>query len=186
MKKFLIVLFFTLPFVFYGQYKYDFTHINNLMEVKGTEYVIASIKHEDKISKPNKESYLLFINTHTSEIKRVDFPDDTNITDFEQVIIDSLDINSIIVLAQTIDLDGKKGIGWDDPKQIIILSPNGEKYHQLTPDSFFVQKFVVNNNTGTIIVTGSKDSNNNKKLDKSDESKILIYDLKTLQLMKEI
>lgn len=186
MKKFLIVLFFTLPFVFYGQYKYDFTHINNLMEVKGTEYVIASIKHVDKISKPNKESYLLFINTHTSEIKRVDFPDDTNITDFEQVIIDSLDINSIIVLAQTIDLDGKKGIGWDDPKQIIILSPNGEKYHQLTPDSFFVQKFVVNNNTGTIIVTGSKDSNNNKKLDKSDESKILIYDLKTLQLIKEI
>ncbi|MGI6046760.1 MAG: hypothetical protein ACOYEG_01930, partial [Petrimonas sp.] len=75
---------------------------------------------------------------------------------------------------------------WDDPKQIIILSPNGEKYHQLTPDSFFVQKFVVNNNTGTIIVTGSKDSNNNKKLDKSDESKILIYDLKTLQRIKEI
>jgi hypothetical protein len=44
----------------------------------------------------------------------------------------------------------------------------------------------VNKQTGTIIVTGHTDSNNNNKYDKTDKSEILIYDLKTLRLVSKI
>ena len=58
----------------------------------------------------------------------------------------------------------------------------GKEMTQLTEDKFFV----VNTQTGKLVVAGYYDTNNNKKYDKTDKDEILIYDLKTLKLASRI
>lgn len=169
----------------YGQDKYNYVHFNKLTEVVGTEYVIASLENWGKMFE-TKRSSLLFINTKAGQSKQVDFPKDANIEKVEQVKIDSLGINKIIVSAQTVDLDGKNGISWTDPQQIIILSADGQEKTQLTDNTFFIQTWIVNKQTGTIVITGHYDTNNNNKYDKTDKNEILIYDLRTLKLISKI
>ena len=58
----------------------------------------------------------------------------------------------------------------------------GKEMTQLTEDKFFV----VNTQTGKLVVAGYYDTNNNNKYDKTDKGEILIYDLKTLKLASRI
>ncbi len=184
MKKILLIVLTTLTLTSYGQDKYNYVHFNKLTEVVGTEFVIASIENWGKILE-TKSKYLLFINTKTGETNQVDFPNDAAIWKFEQIKIDSIDLNIIIVSARIVDLDGKYGIDWSDPTQIIVLSPDGKTKTQLTENKFFVSTWTVNKLTGTIVVTGHYDTNNNNKYDKKDKNEIHIYDLKTLKLIKK-
>jgi hypothetical protein len=115
------------------------------------------------------------------KLRRVDFPADAGIGKLEQIKIDSLGINVIFVSARTVDLDGKNGIDWNDPTQIIILSPDGKQKNQLTADKFFARTWAVNKLTGTIVITGHYDTNNNSKYDKTDKNEIHIFDLKTFK-----
>ena len=185
MKKILFILLTTLTLTSYGQDKYNYVHFNKLTEVVGTEFVIASIENWGK-SFETKSRYLLFINTKNGETKQVDFPNDAGIRELEQIKIDSLGLNLIVVSARTVDLDGKSGIDWNDPTQIIILSLDGKEKTQLTDSKFFVRTWKVNNLTGTIVVTGHYDINNNNKYDKTDKNEIHVYDLKTLKLISKI
>lgn len=185
MKQLLTTILLTLALTSFGQDKYNYVQFNKLTEVVGTEYVIASIENWDKMF-DTKSRYLLFISTKTGETKQIDFPNDGYMEKIEQVKIDSLGINKIIVSAQTVDLDGKSGIDWTDPKQIIILSADGQEKTQLTDNKFFLKTWTVNKLTGTIVVTGHYDTNNNNKYDKTDKNEIYIYDLKTLKMITKI
>jgi len=185
MKKILIIVLTALTLTTYGQDKYNYVHFNKLTEVVGTEFVIASIENYGKMLE-SKSRYLLFINTKTGETNQVDFPNDAGIREIEQIKIDSLGINLIVVSAKTVDLDGKGGIDWNDPTQIIILSTDGKTKTQLTDNKFFVRTWAVNKLTGTIVVTGHYDTNNNNKYDKTDKNEIHVYDLKTLKLIIKI
>jgi|TARA_R110002050_G_C8908367_1_gene510604 hypothetical protein len=185
MRKFLTIALTILTLTSYGQNKYNYVHFNKLTEVIGTEYVIASIENWGKML-DTKNRYLLFINTKTGETNQVDFPNDARIDKLEQVQIDSLGINLIVVAGKTVDLDGKSGVDWNDPTQIIIISPDGNEKFQLTENKFFVRTWVVNKLAGTIVITGHYDSNNNDKYDKTDINEIHIYDLKTLKLTSKI
>lgn len=185
MKKFLFIILSILTLSTYGQDKYNYVHFNKLTEVAGTEYVIASIENWGKMLE-TKSRYLLFINTKTGETKQVDFPNDAGIRNLEQVKIDSLGINLIVVAAKTVDLDGKSGIDWNDPTQILILTPDGKEKTQLTDNTFFVRTWTVNKLTGTIVVTGHYDSNNNNKYDKRDKNEIHVYDLRTLKQISKL
>lgn len=185
MKQLLIFTLSILSLTTYGQDKYNYVHFNKLTEVVGTEFVIASIENRGKMFN-TKSRCLLFINTTNGQSKQVDFPSDGYIEKVEQIKIDSLGINKIIVSAQTIDLDGKNGIDWEDPEQIIILSVDGQEKTQLTDDKFFSRTWIVNKQTGTIVVTGHYDTNNNNKYDKTDKNEIHIYNLQTLKLISKI
>lgn len=185
MKHLILIILSLLALHSFGQDKYNYTHFNKLIEVEGTEYVIASIENRGKLD-DTKSRYILFINTQTGETNQVDFPNDGYLEKIEQVKIEELNINQIIVCAKTVDLNGKKGIDWNDPKQIIILSPDGKERTQLTDDKLFVRTWVVNKETGTIVITGHYDTNDNGKYDKTDKNEIGIYDLKTLKLIHKI
>ena len=185
MKKALIIALIILSINAYGQDKYNYVHFDKLTEIEGTEYVIASIENRGKILE-TKSKYLLFINTKTGETKQVDFPNDAEIRKIEQIKIDSLKINLVIVTARTVDLDGKNGIDWNDPTQIIILSPDGSETTQLTENKFFVRTWAINKFSGTVVVTGHYDTNNNNKYDKKDKNEIHVYDLKTLKMISKI
>lgn len=185
MKHFLVIIFIGLSSLIYDQDKYSYVHFNKLIEVKGTEYVIATIENRGKVFETN-EKYLLFINARTAETTQVDFHKEAYIGEIKQVKIDSLGINLIVLSVKTVDLNGKKGIDWEDPMQIIVLSIDGKEKTQLTEDQFFVRTWVVNEEMGKIVITGHYDTNNNNKYDKTDKSEILIYDLKTLKLITKI
>ncbi len=185
MKKTLLIILTTLTTLAYGQDKYNYVHYNKLTEIKGTEFVIATIENMGKLFTTNNK-YLLFINTKNGTTKQIDFPKDAYIEKMEQIKIDSLGINKVIVAANIVNLDNSKSIDWADPTQIIILSPDGQEKIQLTEDNFFVRTWTINSQTGTIVVTGHYDSNNNGKYDKTDKNEILIYDLKTLKLTNRI
>ena len=185
MKYFFVILFTLLSTVLSGQDKHSYVHFNKLTEVEGTEYVIAAIENRGKMFKTN-EKYLLFINTKNGETEQVHFHKESYIQEIKQIKIDSLDINLIIISAKSIDLNGKSGIDWGDPMQIFALSTDGKEKTQLTEDKFFVRTWTVNKETGRIVITGHYDTNNNGKYDKNDKNEILIYDLKTFELIIKI
>lgn len=185
MKYLIIMLLTAFTLNSFGQDKYNYVHFNKLTEVLGTEYVIASIENWGKMY-DTKSMYLLFINTNTGQSKQIDFPIDAHIEKVEQIKIDSLGINKIIVSAKTVDLNGKNGIDWEDPSQIIVISTDGQEKAQMTEDKFFVNKWTTNKQSGSIVITGYYDTNNNNKYDKTDKNEILIYDLKTLKLINRI
>ena len=185
MRRLTIIILTLVTVATYGQDKYNYVQFNKLTEVKGTDYVIASIENWGKMA-DTKGKYLLFINTKTGQSNQVDFPSDGYIEKIEQIKLDTLGINKIIVFARTIDLNNKNGVDWVDPKQIIILSTDGTEKIQLTDSKLFVRTWTVNRQSGTIVVTGHYDSNNNNKYDKTDKNEILIYDLKTLGLINKI
>ena len=185
MKRLLIFTLAILTLPAFGQDKYDYVQFNKLTEITGTEFVIASMENPGK-AEDTKSKYLLFINTKTGATNQVDFPGDSYIGKPEQVKIDSLQINLIVVSARTIDIDGKSGIDWNDPTQINILSTDGKQRTQLTDDKFYVKTWAINKVTGTIVITGYYDTNNNNNFDDTDKNEITIYDLKTLKLIKQI
>ncbi|WP_316812132.1 hypothetical protein [Pedobacter heparinus] len=168
-----------------AQDKYNLVHFNKLTEIAGSNYVIATMENVGKMATANSK-YLLFINTADGKTVQVDFPKDADIEKIDQIKLDSLGIHRIIVCAQTVDLDGKQGIDWNDPAQIFVLSVDGQERKQLTEDGFFVRTWLVNKQTGRMVITGHYDSNRNGKKDTMDRNQILIYDLKTLKLVNKI
>ena len=185
MKRLIFLLVTVFYFMAYGQDKYNYFHFNKLMELKGTDFVIASIENVGK-KFTTKSKYLLFINTKNGQSKKVDFPKDSFLQKIEQINIDNLGINKLIVTAKTINLNNSKSIDWEDPTQILILSIDGQEMTQLTEDDFFVRTWMTSSQTGTIVITGHYDTNNNGKYDETDKNEILIYDLKTLKLISKI
>lgn len=185
MRQLFVIFFIGLNCLLFGQDKYNHIHFNKLTEIEGTEYVIATIENRGKMLDVN-EKYLLFINTENGESRQIDFPKETSIGEIKQIKLDSLGINLIVLSAKTVDLNEKKGIDWNDPTQIIVLTTDGTKKIQLTDNNLFVRNWGVNRKTGRIVITGHYDSNNNNKYDKTDENEILIYDLKTLKLISKI
>ncbi|HEY8916411.1 MAG TPA: hypothetical protein VIM87_08235 [Chitinophaga sp.] len=185
MKHLIILLLSVLTISAYGQDKYSHAYYNKLTELSGTDYVLATIESAGKMFTINSTA-LLFLNTRTGQSKQIDFPDGAYIQKIEQIKIDSFQINKVMVTARTVNLDNDKRIDWGDPTQIIILSTDGQEKTQLTKDDFFARTWLINSQTGTIVITGHTDTNKNGKYDKTDKSEILLYDLKTLKLIVRI
>ena len=184
MKLITIITIFLLTLSANAQDKTNYINYNKLIDLKGTDYVIATVSNWGK-GFSNNGKYFLFINTKTGETQQIDFPKDSYIDQLEQVKIDKLNLNLVIVSANTVDLDGKNGVDWNDPKQVIVFSPDGKQRTQITEDNFFVQAWTVNSETGRVIITGHYDSNNNGKYDKTDKSEIEIYDLTTMKIVSK-
>lgn len=185
MKHLLTAAFAFLAAAIYAQDKNNYVHYNKLTEVKGTDYIIASVENWGKMMGTNSK-YLLFVNTRTGQAKQIDFPKDAFIGKVEQVKLDTLGINKVIVTANTVNLDGNKSIDWNDPTQVIVFSPDGQERTQLTEDHFFVRTWVVNSQTGNMVIAGHYDTNNNGKYDKTDKEGVVIYDLKAMKVVTKL
>ncbi|MBS0425457.1 MAG: hypothetical protein JSR71_13840 [Proteobacteria bacterium] len=168
----------------FAQDKTNYVHYNKLIDLKGTDYVVATVSYYGKGFSSNGK-YLLFINTKTGEHQQADFPKDSYTDQIEQVKIDKLNLNVVVVSANTVDLDGKHGVDWNDPKQVILFSTDGKQRTQITDDKFFVQTWTVNNETGRVVITGHYDTNDNGKYDKTDKNEIVIYDLLTMKVISK-
>lgn len=169
----------------FSQDKRDYIHYNNLMEIKGTQYILANIENRGKMTEALNKS-LLFIDTRNGRSQQVVFAGNALIDHVQQIKLDSLGINKVLVTARTVDLNNKKSIDWADPQQLIVFSVDGNEKNSLTPDDFFIRTWLINNKTGVMVIVGHFDSNENGRLDKNDKNKILIYSLKTMTMLSEI
>ena len=176
MKGILTLLFMLIIYAANAQDKMNYTNYNKLTVLQGTDYVIASVETRSKMEVHSR--FLLFINTVTGHTKQIDFPKDAILRNVEQIKLDTLNINKVIVLAHTVNLDGSKSIDWGDPQQLILLSTDGNTKIQITKDDFFIDSWALNRETGVIVITGYHDTNNNGRHDKKDKNDILLFDLK--------
>ncbi|MBS1771408.1 MAG: hypothetical protein JST82_01020 [Bacteroidetes bacterium] len=182
---------FILPFVCIAitasaQKKIDYTHYDKLIEVEGTDYVYATTEHIiSKGGGSGSTGSLMFINTHTGETNPVDFPLGSDISSVHQLKYDSLHINKMLVIARTVDLNDKSGINYNDPSQVIIVSADGKQKTVLTADGFFTRYWNVYPKYGTIVIIGYYDSNENGRLDRTDKSEVMVYDLKNMKILSK-
>lgn len=163
--------------------KFNYEHYNNIKPIEGSEYVYATAEHVGKFS--SGSDFLMIINTRTGETRKVDFPPDADIQNITHLRYDSIGINKLMVIGKTVDLNDKSGINYRDPRQIIILSIDGKDKTIITEDGYYVRYWYVSPVYGTITVLGYYDDNNNGRLDKSDKSETLVYDLKKMKLLSK-
>lgn len=161
---------------------YAHVRFNKLVEVSGTPYLIASKQYLDKVYN-QKSNFLLFINTHNGENHKVSFPEDADLGEPKELRIDSLNIHWLVLSARTKNVNYDKGIDWNDPAQLFVISTDGKQKTQLTTDSFYVQHWEVNRHTGRLMVTGYHDANANSKYDRGDVNEIQVFDLRSLKLV---
>ncbi|MBO9154999.1 hypothetical protein ACFOTA_22490 [Chitinophaga sp. GCM10012297] len=185
MKHILILFLSVCTFAGYGQDKAASVHFNHLTEVPGTEYVIATVENYGKAA-ASRSRYLLFINSANGQSKQVDFPNDSYISDVEQIKLDSIKLNIILVSAKTVNLDRDKSIDWNDPMQIFSISVDGQEKKQLTEDNFYARTWTINKQTGSIVITGHYDSNNSGKYDRGDKGQIVVVDLRSGTVVRKI
>ena len=185
MKIKLFIYLTLLSTIAFGQDKGSSISYNKLIDLKGTNFIVATVENYKKMF--SVESYnLLFINVISGDTNQFVFQKGTYISEVEQIKIDSLQINKVVFTANTIDLDKNNSIDWKDPRQVFVCSVDGTEKKQITEDKFFTRTWIVNSKTGNLIITGKYDSNGNGKDDTSDKSEILVYDLKTMSLIKKI
>lgn len=185
MKHILMLLSITLTIGVNAQTKAVYKPYNSIVELKGTSYVIATKNNWNKFSAPDEKS-MLFINTLNGDTNRVQLSASGYYTEFKQIKLDSLDINLVIATDRTVDLNNKSGINWDDPEQLFAISTDGKVKTQLTENGFFVNTWTVNSQTGYLVVSGYLELNNNNKFDHVEKNELLIFDLKTLKLLRRI
>lgn len=185
MKIALFVVFSAISLLACAQGKLEHVGYNQILELKGTPYVLAYYTMIGKMYKP-KSRHLLFINTQNGDTCQVNFSRKSEIAAIEQVKMDTLGINKVLVRAKIKDLDGKNGIDRNDPTCVLVFSCDGKTRKQLTDDNFWVGSWATNRQSGTITITGHVDSNGNKKHDEADKNEILVYDLRTLTLLYRI
>lgn len=162
-----------------AQDKKSNVNYSSLIEIKGTEFVIARAEHWSK--RGGNTNNLLFINTRTGEQRKIEIPLISYNDKIEQVRIEKLNLNIVLVSTKVLDLNGKEGIDYGDPRQLIAFSPDGLQRTQITEDRFYVGSWTLNTETGRIVITGRFDSNGNGKLDVADEARIVLYDLTTMK-----
>lgn len=185
MKSTFPVFFLLLTLSTYGQDKHNYNSFNRLKAIEGTPYVLTSIDNMGKMGTVHRE-YLVFINTKTGKANEAEFGKDASLHNWEQVKNDSLGINTIVLTARTVTIDKNRRIDYNDPIQVIVLSPDGLQKKQLTDDKFFTIHHTIHPETGVIVINGYYDSNNNGKHDKTDKDEIVLFDLKTWQLIAKL
>ena len=163
----------------YAQDKTSYTAYNKLVEVAGTNYVMAFVQNLGKVAEEGRS--LLFIETKSGENREVSFPKNSYLEKVEQIKLDTPGINLFIVVGRTVNLNSNKTIDWNDPRQIFVLSVDGKEKTQITEDRYFASSWVINRQTGMIVITGHYDSNNNGKYDKTDKAEVMVYDLKAMK-----
>ena len=73
-----------------------------------------------------------------------------------------------------------------DPVSLISLGIDGNEKKVITPKTFNVRVWEVNEISGTLVVGGFYDSNRNGRYDPQEKNEIHIYDLKTYKLIYKI
>lgn len=185
MKKYILFLILCSWFIGFGQVRVEQVSFNKLVDVKGTDNVIALEVNTNSLGDINSMN-ILFINTKTIETTDAKIANVYIIQDFKQVKIDDLNINTIIVAVRMFDIDNNVRINLKDPITLVSVGTDGKSKHILTDTTFNVRVWEVNEKSGTLVVAGYYDNNKNGRFDPLELNEIQIFDLKTYQLLHKV
>ena len=185
MKRYLLFLFCLASFSMYGQVAFELISFNKLVDIKGSDHVIALEVNTNSLGDINSMS-IIFINTTTGKAKIADFAKEYIIQDFKQVKIDSLGINTVLATVRMFDLDMNGRINTKDPITLVSLGVDGETKDIITSKNFSVRVWEVNERNGTVVISGYYDNDRNGRYDPYEKNELLIYVLKTFKLLYKI
>ena len=182
MKRLLFCLLMLSSFYVKAQLTSGLVYFDKLIDVKGTPYMLGYVINSTTLGDVNAMN-LIYINTETGKTKWVDLPNGTILLNFKQIKLDKHGVNHVAVLARIHDTDKNGRINMKDPISLFMVSTDGSKETFLTANNFFVRIWEVNEQSGTLVVTGFYDDNFNGRHDDKELNEIQIYDLKTLNLL---
>ncbi|MCB0696658.1 MAG: hypothetical protein KDC07_04805 [Chitinophagaceae bacterium] len=166
----------------FGQAKHSYVTYNKLVELNGTDYVLASVEDHHKMRVGSR--HILFVNAKNGEHKQIDFAKDEYITNIEQIILDSIGVNRVVVTIGKFNTDKDKDANWGDAKRLVVLSTDGKQ--MLTEETHFATGWILKKQTGTIVITGYEDSDKSGTHDKNDQPQVIIYDLRKMTILAKI
>lgn len=179
-KSFLFLLVLVLVFLGMSVHAQDKnSSFNQLVTLKGTDYVVTTYDNFNRMVKSDES--MSVINTKTLQTVNVKFPQRIFNIKIKQVRIKASNINTMVVSAQQVDAN--KLIP-DSKLVLFMVSTDGLYVKRITDAGYFPWEWVVNKNTGTVVITGQTDSNKNGRLDNNDKNDIIIYDLKAQKRIK--
>jgi hypothetical protein len=180
MKKYILIFAFFSFLLSYGQVRVEQISFNKLVEVKGTDNIIALEVNTNSLGDINSMN-IIFIDTKNGKTTSADIGKEYIIQDFKQIKIDDLNINTIIVAVRLFDIDNNARINLKDPITLVSVGTDGKSKHILTDTTFNVRVWEVNEKTGTLVVAGYYDNNRNGRFDPQELNEIQIFDLFTFK-----
>ena len=167
-----------------AQEKKGHVSYNKLVEVSGTDYVIASFDNYHK--KGIVGRHILFINTRTGFSRQVDLGERQYLQSIEQIKIDSIGVNRIVVVVGIYRSENEKDLVIDSWRRILVFSPDGSETLGSEGTIHFANHWLTNNQTGSLVITGYTDSDGDGRHDQTDKNEILVYDLKNMKIISKI
>lgn len=168
----------------YAQEKYEYTSYNKLIDVSGTDYTIATF--DDHSKKGIAGRHVLFINTRTGTFKQISLNEDEYLYNIEQIKLDSLGINRIIAVVGMRHPENMKGLMLGSWQKVVVFSIDGNETLGVNGAVHFASSWQTNGRTGSLVIAGHVDSDENGKFDRTDKNQILIYDLKNMKVVGRI
>ena len=158
---------------------------NKLLHIEGTDIVVATYDEIKKFSWASTN--VLFINTSTGESRELELSKTADIRKVNTSNKGKINGGPMVVIeAQTLDLNGNGKVDFFEPLSLFVCDAKGENLKRLTPDNFFVKTWEVVPENNRMVISGKVDSNQNGKKDEADEASILIVDLNTMEVVKEL
>jgi hypothetical protein len=185
MKRYILFLVFLTSILCYGQIRFEQVSFNKLVEVEGTDNVIALEVNTNSLGEINSMS-IIFIDTKTGEATSAEIANEYLIQDFKQVKIDELNINTVLVTVRMFDIDNNARINFKDPITLVSVGIDGKSKVILTDTTYNVRVWEINEKTGTVTIAGFYDNNKNGRYDPLEKNEIQVFDLQTLKLLFKI
>lgn len=173
MKPILILLLVISSIATNAQGKRNAVLYNQLTIIKGTPYVVAAIKNRSK--EVENHHQIMFVNTKTGTAKEFNISNDGYVGNIDQIEVG----DKVIVIAQNLYGNSVKMTVAQSPLQIFIVA-NDKEPQKIVDDNFIISQWVFKEETGTIVVTGYYDVDNNGKYNLKDKGEIHVYDIKAM------
>ena len=167
-----------------AQEKREHISYNKLIEVDGTDYVIATFQNQSK--KGVLGRHILFVNTKSGASRQFDLEDNQYLQDIEHIRLDSVGVNKIVAVIGISRTENLKGTMFSPWRKIVVFSPDGGDALGLEGRTHFASSWLTNSKTGSLVVTGFIDSNENHTPDYDDKNEVRIYDLKNMKIIAKI
>ncbi|MBC3540878.1 hypothetical protein ACFSC6_22325 [Rufibacter sediminis] len=157
---------------------------DQLIAIDSTDMVVASVQERGKsILSLREVKTLLFLNTRTRETRQLQLPAGFVIGRTFLNVAGRYEGERLVVISGT-----HKGWGnpekteWEDPSYLFISTASGQHLKQVSPAAEVLVEWVVNRHSNTLTFITRPDTNQDRKFDAKDSTKLYVYQLTTGQL----
>jgi len=157
-----------------------------ITQIEGTEFMVIQNHTKEKkvVLKKNQARYLIFVNTLSGDTTRMDFGRDVDQISCSRIQIDSLGIDKILVFSSEKNSKNEKIIGWKEYTDCYVCSLDGKYRVKINRKDYIIDKWIINDHTGTIITNGY-DLEERKNTDHRRDI-LMLFSIKDMKLIREL